>query len=138
MLAFLGSRSNVYKIMAMVCNNMILKDLTQVFLMIKSLKQAKIISAFSVQLFLISPRKRFIRILKSVRLTIPGRLLSSAFVCVAPRPSAFDHTRILQGSNAEPRRRTRKTADESRRPGIVNRTDFKMRIKRFLGEIDKS
>ena len=46
-----------------------LKDQSHIFLLLKSLKQAKMISSFSVQLFSISPRKCFIRILQSVRLT---------------------------------------------------------------------
>ena len=41
---------------------------------------------FSVQLFSISPRRRFIRILQSVRLTLPRRPRSSAWLRVYPGP----------------------------------------------------
>ena len=92
-----------------------LKDLSHIFLLLKSLKQTKIIiSPFSVQLFSISPRKRFIRILRFVRLSLCGPLRPSASLCVPPRMilviSLYDQTR----RNAEERRGPQRTAEKRR------------------------
>ena len=94
----------------------ILKDLSHVFLLLKSLKRAKIISPFSVQLLSILPRKRFIRIFK---ICAVNALRSSAIVCAAPRmilvKSLYDQTqkdaeqRRRRGTNAEDRRKRGKT-----------------------------